>query len=115
MLKAAHELFPDAGNYDQPEYWAGLRPMTPDNLPIFGRGPLANLWVNAGHGHMGWTWACGSARITADLDRRPQARARRRHHAAALRGRPWRQPHDPRAISPHELDGGVGARGPASA
>ena len=31
--------------------------MTPDNLPIFGRGPLANLWVNAGHGHMGWTWA----------------------------------------------------------
>jgi D-amino-acid dehydrogenase len=67
MLKAAHELFPDAGNWDKPEYWAGLRPMTPDNLPIFGRGPLANLWVNTGHGHMGWTWACGSGRITADL------------------------------------------------
>ncbi len=67
MLKAARELFPAAGNYDKPEYWAGLRPMTPDNLPIFGRGRLANLWVNAGHGHMGWTWACGSARITADL------------------------------------------------
>lgn len=67
MLKAAKELFPDAGNYDKPEYWAGLRPMTPDNLPIFGRGRLANLWVNTGHGHMGWTWACGSARITADL------------------------------------------------
>ena len=67
MLKAARELFPAAGNYDKPEYWAGLRPMTPDNLPIFGRGRLANLWVNTGHGHMGWTWACGSARITADL------------------------------------------------
>ena len=67
MLKAARELFPAAGNYDRPEYWAGLRPMTPDNLPIFGRGRLANLWVNTGHGHMGWTWACGSARITADL------------------------------------------------
>lgn len=68
MLKAAHELFPDAGNYDRPDYWAGLRPMTPDNLPIFGRGGrLQNLWVNTGHGHMGWTWACGSGRITADL------------------------------------------------
>lgn len=67
MLKAAKELFPDAGNWEKPEYWAGLRPMTPDNLPIFGRGRLANLWVNTGHGHMGWTWACGSARITADL------------------------------------------------
>ncbi len=67
MLRAARELFPSAGNYDKPEYWAGLRPMTPDNLPIFGQGGLANLWVNTGHGHMGWTWACGSARITADL------------------------------------------------
>jgi D-amino-acid dehydrogenase len=75
ILKAARELFPSAGDYDRPEYWAGLRPMTPDNLPIFGRGGgLANLWVDAGHGHMGWTWACGSARITADLvaGRRPE-------------------------------------------
>ena len=67
MLKAARELFPTAGRYDRPEYWAGLRPMTPHNLPVFGRGRLKNLWVNSGHGHMGWTWACGSARITADL------------------------------------------------
>jgi D-amino-acid dehydrogenase len=69
LLKAAKDLFPDAGDYAQPGYWAGLRPMTPDNLPRFGRGALENLWVNAGHGHMGWTWACGSARITADLIR----------------------------------------------
>lgn len=67
MLRAAQQLFPDAGNYAKPGYWAGLRPMTPDNLPIFGRGRIENLWLNAGHGHMGWTWACGSARITADL------------------------------------------------
>lgn len=80
MLKAAHELFPDAGNYAKPEYWAGLRPMTPDNLPIFGRGRLANLWVNAGHGHMGWTWACGSARITADL----MAGAKPEHDVATM-------------------------------
>ena len=67
VLQAARELFPDAGDYERPDFWAGLRPMTPDNLPIFGRGRVANLWVNTGHGHMGWTWACGSARITADL------------------------------------------------
>ncbi|WP_191058258.1 D-amino acid dehydrogenase [Geminicoccus harenae] len=67
LLKAARELFPDAGDYAQPEYWAGLRPMTPSALPIFGRARYDNLYVNAGHGHMGWTWACGSGRITADL------------------------------------------------
>ena len=109
MLKAARELFPAAGNYDQPEYWAGLRPMTPDNLPIFGRGRLANLWVNTGHGHMGWTWACGSARITADLIAGRDARARRRQHARPLRGDAMDQPHD-RSHLPHDLDGGLGAR-----
>jgi D-amino-acid dehydrogenase len=67
LLKAAQELFPDAGDYSQPEYWAGLRPMTPSALPIFGKAKFANLWINAGHGHMGWTWACGSGRIAADL------------------------------------------------
>lgn len=74
MLKAAHELFPQAGDWSRPEYWAGLRPMTPNNLPIMGRGRQRNLWVNSGHGHMGWTWACGCARVTADLlaGRRPE-------------------------------------------
>jgi D-amino-acid dehydrogenase len=67
LLKAAQELFPDAGDYHQPEYWAGLRPMTPSALPIFGKAKYDNLWINAGHGHMGWTWACGSGRIAADL------------------------------------------------
>jgi D-amino-acid dehydrogenase len=48
--------------------------MTPNNLPIMGRGRQRNLWVNSGHGHMGWTWACGCARVTADLlaGRRPE-------------------------------------------
>jgi D-amino-acid dehydrogenase len=74
MLKAAHELFPQAGDWSRPEYWAGLRPMTPNNLPILGRGRQRNLWVDTGHGHMGWTWACGTARIVADLlaGRRPE-------------------------------------------
>jgi D-amino-acid dehydrogenase len=67
MLKAARDLFPNGGDYERPNYWACLRPMTPSGLPIFGRGRQRNLWLNTGHGHMGWTMACGSARITADL------------------------------------------------
>ncbi len=67
MLAAARDLFPDGGDYGRPAYWAGLRPMTPEGTPIFGRGRLRNLFVNAGHGHMGWTMACGAGRITADL------------------------------------------------
>ncbi|MGA1858291.1 D-amino acid dehydrogenase [Azospirillum sp. 11R-A] len=67
MLAAAQDLFPDAADYSQPSYWAGLRPMTPEGTPIFGRGRQRNLFLNTGHGHMGWTMSCGSARITADL------------------------------------------------
>ena len=51
----------------EPERWVGQRPMTPDNLPYIGAGPLANLWVSCGHGAMGWTMACGSAQLIADV------------------------------------------------
>jgi D-amino-acid dehydrogenase len=47
--------------------WAGLRPVSPAGTPIIGRTPVAGLWVNAGHGHLGWTLACGSGRVIADL------------------------------------------------
>ncbi len=67
MLKALRSLFPEGGDWDRPTYWAGLRPMTPAGTPILGRGRQANLFLNCGHGHMGWTMACGTARITADL------------------------------------------------
>ena len=67
MLKAARELFPRAADFDRPEYWACLRPMPPDGPPILGLGRHRNLYLNAGHGHMGWTMACGSSRIVADL------------------------------------------------
>ena len=67
MLRAVQDLLPNGGDYARPSYWAGLRPMTPEGTPIFGRGRVANLIFNAGQGHMGWTMACGSARITADL------------------------------------------------
>jgi D-amino-acid dehydrogenase len=67
MLRVARELFPEGGDYTRPLYWAGLRPMTPEGTPILGQTRYRNLLLNTGHGHMGWTMACGSARITADL------------------------------------------------
>ena len=67
MLAAARDLFPGAADYSRPSYWAGLRPMTPEGTPIFGRARHRNLFFNTGHGHMGWTMACGSGRVTADL------------------------------------------------
>ena len=74
MLKVARELFPRAAAFDRPEYWACLRPMTPDGPPIMGPSPLTNLWLNTGHGHIGWTMACGSSRIVVDrmLGRKPE-------------------------------------------
>jgi D-amino-acid dehydrogenase len=67
MLDAARDLMPGAGDYDRPDYWAGLRPMTPEGTPIMGFGRHRNLCYNTGHGHMGWTMACGAAQIVADL------------------------------------------------
>ena len=67
MKSVAQELYPDGADYHRAEMWAGLRPMTPDNLPILGRKRHRNLWYNTGHGHIGWTMSHGSARITADL------------------------------------------------
>jgi len=67
ILKLARDLFPDAADYDRGEYRACLRPMTPAGPPILGLGRHRNLFFNSGHGHMGWTMACGTARIVADL------------------------------------------------
>lgn len=66
MLQSARELFPQAGDYERPDYWACLRPMTPTGIPILGRSRQRNLFLNTGHGHMGWTMACGTAEIVAD-------------------------------------------------
>jgi len=67
ILQLARDLFPDAADYDRGEYRACLRPMTPDGPPILGPSRHRNLALNCGHGHMGWTMACGTARIVADL------------------------------------------------
>jgi D-amino-acid dehydrogenase len=67
ILRLARDLFPDAVDFDRGQYRACLRPMTPDGPPILGAGRHRNLFLNCGHGHMGWTMACGTARIVADL------------------------------------------------
>jgi D-amino-acid dehydrogenase len=67
MRSVAEELYPDGADYHRAEMWAGLRPMTPDNLPVLGRKKQRNLWCNTGHGHIGWTMSHGSARIVADM------------------------------------------------
>lgn len=67
MKRVAQSLFPEGIDYARAEMWAGLRPMTPDNLPLLGRRGIRNLWLNCGHGHIGWTMSHGSARIVADL------------------------------------------------
>jgi len=67
MQAVVQQLYPDGADYHRAEMWAGLRPMTPDNLPVLGRKKHRNLWFNTGHGHIGWTMSHGTARITADL------------------------------------------------
>ena len=60
-------LFPGAADLSKGEFWTGLRPMTPDGTPIVGPTGFPNLWLNTGHGTLGWTMACGSAKLLADL------------------------------------------------
>lgn len=67
IVKRVTELFPDAGDASQATFWAGLRPATPSNVPCIGRTRYPNLYLNTGHGTLGWTHACGSGRILADM------------------------------------------------
>ena len=60
-------LFPEAGDYAHPTYWTGLRPSTPSNVPIIGRSRYRNLYLNTGHGTLGWTMGAGSGRALADI------------------------------------------------
>ncbi|MEI9408495.1 D-amino acid dehydrogenase [Mesorhizobium salmacidum] len=61
------DLFPGAGAMREATFWCGLRPMTPDGPPLIGRTELSNLFLNTGHGTLGWTMACGSAKVLADI------------------------------------------------
>ncbi len=67
LAHSLETLFPGAGDLGRASFWAGLRPMTPDSTPIVGGTPLPNLFTSTGHGTLGWTMACGSGKLIADL------------------------------------------------
>ena len=67
LLARTEALFPGAGDMHRAEFWTGLRPATPSNVPYIGATRYANLFLNTGHGTLGWTHACGSGRALADL------------------------------------------------
>jgi D-amino-acid dehydrogenase len=67
ITRRVRALFPDACDYAGATYWAGLRPLTPSNVPYIGKTRYPNLYLNTGHGTLGWTMACGSGRAIADI------------------------------------------------
>jgi D-amino-acid dehydrogenase len=68
ILENARKLFPRAGNFAKPQFWTGLRPTTPSNMPYLGRTrSFRNLWLNTGHGTLGWTMGAGSGKRIADM------------------------------------------------
>jgi D-amino-acid dehydrogenase len=67
LAMSVQSLFPGAGAIDEALFWTGMRPMTPDSTPVIGPTRYRNLWLNTGHGTLGWTMACGSGQLLADL------------------------------------------------
>jgi D-amino-acid dehydrogenase len=67
LLHSVGDLFPGGGRLEDATFWCGLRPMTPDGPPVIGPTRFSNLYLNTGHGTLGWTMSCGSGRVLADL------------------------------------------------
>jgi len=79
LMQRTFQLFPELKPSGEPEFWCGLRPSTPSNVPYIGRSALPNVYLNTGHGTLGWTMACGSGTALADIisGRKPEIRLRR--------------------------------------
>jgi D-amino-acid dehydrogenase len=67
LVRRTQQLFPDACDWDAARFWTGLRPASPGNVPLIGRFAYRNLWLNTGHGTLGWTEGPGSGRALAEL------------------------------------------------
>ncbi len=67
IVRRTFALFPRAGHRERAEFWTGLRPATPSNVPCIGHTKIPNLYVNTGHGTLGWTLACGSGAAIAQI------------------------------------------------
>ena len=78
LIKRTHQLFPELRPAGDPVFWCGLRPSTPSNVPYIGRSRVPNLYLNTGHGTLGWTMACGAGSALADIvdGREPPVRLR---------------------------------------
>jgi D-amino-acid dehydrogenase len=100
LTHSVEDLFGGAGDQSKAKFWAGFRPMTPDGTPIVGRSPIANLFLNTGHGTLGWTMAAGSGRVLADIvsGHRTEISATDLGYARYLRDR--RKGHQPKAGQP---------------
>ena len=74
IVRRSAEIMPDAARWDEAEFWTGLRPATPSNVPYIGKSHYGNLFLNTGHGTLGWTHSCGSAAAITDIicGRRPE-------------------------------------------
>lgn len=94
LTHSVEDLFGGAGDQSQAKFWCGLRPMTPDGTPVVGRSPMANLFLNTGHGTLGWTMAAGSGRVLADIvsGRRTEIATADLGYARYLRGARPAQP-----------------------
>ena len=75
IVRRVEELFPGAGDAARAQFWTGLRPATPSNVPIIGRAKVGKLFLNTGHGTLGWTHACGSGKSIARIVRGLQPEA----------------------------------------
>jgi D-amino-acid dehydrogenase len=64
---SVESLFPFAADMSDDQFWTGLRPMTPDGTPVIGKTPISNLFLNTGHGTLGWTMSAGSGKLIADI------------------------------------------------
>lgn len=67
LERSVNDLFPGGGDLSRASFWTGLRPMTPDGTPVIGPTHIPGLYLNTGHGTLGWTMACGSGRVLADM------------------------------------------------
>ncbi|SFC07064.1 D-amino-acid dehydrogenase [Polaromonas sp. OV174] len=67
IVRRVQKLFPGAADVDRAQFWSGLRPATPSNVPLIGQSRISNLFLNTGHGTLGWTHACGSGKAVADI------------------------------------------------
>ena len=67
IVRRVRQLFPQMTDGQGAQFWTGLRPATPSNLPYIGRSKVQNLFLNTGHGTLGWTHSCGSAAAVADI------------------------------------------------